>query len=133
MTDAPTKYRPFKPQVPSVTGDPNSGAVIAFSSKYSRDIALMAVAQMGGADGLVEWAQLSAANEADFWTKIFPKTITKEVVIDDRRTVVDLLRELDAEDAVFTMVQEPRPAVSPTDFAPVTVGVDDGEEDDDNE
>lgn len=113
--------------------DPQTGEVIAFTSRYSRDIALMAVKEMGGAKGLVDWAKSSKGREDDFWVKIFPKTITKEVVLDDRRNVVDLLAELDIEDARQKVIPNLSPApidAQFTDFAPVKLGVDDEDDED---
>lgn len=121
------------PMVPQVIGDPVTGEVVSFTSRYSRDIALTAVHQMGGAEGLVRWAKSKPAREDSFWEKIFPKTITKEVILDDRRNVVDLLAELDAEDEGRKLAGA-RPEVtveaSFTNFAPVRMGIDDGDDED---
>lgn len=122
----------IRPTTPTVIADSVTGEVLTFTSRYSRDIALTAVNDMGGAAGLVAWAKSKPAREDSFWEKIFPKTITKEVVLDDRRNVVDLLAELDAEDAGRRLTaprEQPKEAVF-TDFAPVKVGVDDDEDED---
>lgn len=82
------------PQLPAVMGDAD-GAVTVFSSRYARNIVHAATVAMGGAEGLVLWAKKSNDNEAAFWTKIFPKTITKELVVDDKRSIDDVINELD--------------------------------------
>lgn len=102
------------PQVPDVTGDAD-GAVTVFSSKYARNIVLAATQQMGGVDGLVLWAKSSPDRTDSFWQKIFPKVITKEIAIDDRRSVEDIIDQLDtapaaieyqpAPDAVFEEIE----------------------------
>lgn len=96
------------PQVPDVTGG-EDGAVTVFSSKYARNIVLAATQQMGGVDGLVLWAKSSEDRTDSFWTKLFPKAIVKEIAVDDRRSVEDVIDELDAPLAISHSSQENSP------------------------
>ncbi len=84
------------------------GVLTAFSGKYARNVALAVVHMSGGAEGLLAWKNRNPANETDFWTKIFPKTIQKEVEVSDRRSIEDVLAAIDGE---FTVVDNPVPAV----------------------
>lgn len=93
------------PQVPDVTGDAD-GAVTVFSSKYARNIVLAATQQMGGVDGLVLWAKSSEDRTDSFWTKLFPKAIVKEIAVDDRRSVEDIIDSLDAPLSISHNKQE---------------------------
>lgn len=89
--------------------------VAAAGSRFARDTALAVCAMSGGAAGLFEWAHRNASNEADFWTKIFPKTIQKDIVVDDRRTVDDIIMELSATDNTYRAVGS---AAAPPVFTP---------------
>lgn len=106
------------PQTPDVTGGPD-GAVTVFSSKYARNIVLVATEQMGGVEGLVAWAQSSPDRTDSFWTKLFPKTIVKEIAVDDRRGVEDIIDELDAVPAISHNTQENVPSVVDAEFEDV--------------
>lgn len=98
-------------QLPSV-GD--AGAVYANAGKYARNMVLTVVDMMGGAPGLYAWANENAQNKADFWTKLFPKVIQKEVEINDRRSIEDVLQIIDGE---YEVVEKPRSAESVAQFA----------------
>ena len=90
---------------------------------------------LGGTQGLVDWAQRSAQNESDFYTKLFPKVIEKSVEINDQRSIEDVLAVIDGE---FTEVPQAIPGVGDpgqfashgTGFAGPTIvfGVDEDEE-----
>jgi len=92
--------------VPAVGSD---GAVMAHAGKYAKNAVLTVFNMMGGANGLKEWAKKSAQNEADFYTKIFTKTIQKDVEINDQRSIEDVLAAIDGD---FTVVDNPAPAVT---------------------
>lgn len=86
------------------------GSVMAIAGKYARNAVLSVFEMMGGARGMYDWAKKSPANEADFYTKIFPKTIQKEFEINDKRDVEDVLAAIDAE---FTVVERVAPPATP--------------------
>jgi hypothetical protein len=95
----------IQPAPPAVYGA-DDGAVTVFSSKYARNIVLMATEAMGGVEGLVEWAKSSPDRTDSFWTKLFPKTITKEIAIDDKRSVEDIIDALDAAPVAISHNQQ---------------------------
>ena len=98
--------------LPAVGSD---GAVMAHAGRYAKNAVLSVFDMLGGANGLKEWTKKSAQNEADFYTKIFTKTIQKDVEINDQRSIEDVLDAIDGE---FVMVPNPAPAVSlPQDFS----------------
>lgn len=70
------------------------GAIIISAGKYARNMVLTAVQQLGGQDFVTQWAR---ENPTEFMTKLFAKTITRE--IDDKKvdTVESLLDAIDAE------------------------------------
>lgn len=86
-----------------------NGQVTLAGSKYARNIVLSAVHHMGGVAGLVTWAKATNANEADFWTKIFPKTVQREVEVEVKRDLTDVLVELDMLEGEFTVVPKSTP------------------------
>lgn len=85
------------------------GAVMVAAGKHARNAVLSVFEMKGGARGLFDWTNKSAQNEADYYTKIFPKTIQKEVEVSDKRGIEDVLSAIDAE---FTVVDNPLPTVS---------------------
>lgn len=127
MSFAPTS-------APLVASDPKTGEVVrVYDGKMSRNLIFAVQSQLEAeGNGLHAWVNQSKQNMSDYYTKIFTKTIVKQVEVDDRRTVVDLLNALDAEDEANKRLgvdQKPIEA-SFTEFAPVKVGVDDAEDED---
>lgn len=92
--------------VPAV--DPE-GVIIANAGKHARNAVLTAFEMMGGTAGLVTWAQRNAANETDFYTKLFPKVIQKEVEVSKQGSIEDVLNVIDGE---YTEVPNPLPTVA---------------------
>lgn len=109
------------------------GAVMTHAGKYAKHAVLTAFDMLGGVSGLATWANQTAANKADFYTKLFPKVIEKSVEINDQRSIEDVLAAIDGE---FTVVENPLPSMSApatqfgTGFAPpnIVLGVDEDEE-----
>lgn len=87
MTEAALLPPPTMP----VVGD-GMGAVVANSGRHLRNAIVTAFDMIGGVAALADWAQ---TNRTDFYTKLMPKVIPKEVLVDDRRSVDDLILELD--------------------------------------
>src|ERR1700753_1287271 len=96
-----------KPQLPSVMGGAD-GAVAVIGSKYVRNAVLGAFITNGGGAWVAEWSKRNPANESDFMTKILPKLIVKEVEVNDKRSVEDLLGILDGD---FVEVKPSVPSV----------------------
>lgn len=105
------------PTAPTVMGDAD-GAVTVFSSRYARNIVLMATEQMGGVDGLVKWAKSSPDRTDKFWTGLFPKAIVKEIAVNDQRSVEDIIDQLDAP-ALAAPSQENVPSPVDAEFEDV--------------
>ena len=82
------------PNVPAVMGGPN-GEVLALGGKHIRTAIASVFEALGGATGLEAWARSSGDRMDDFYTKLMPKIIPKEHIVDDRRSVDDLILELD--------------------------------------
>jgi hypothetical protein len=108
----------FRPLNPSTTpsrailpyGDAD-GAVIPHAGRYARECVLIAFEMIGGVDRMASWAN---ENPSEFFTKLYPKVITREVELNASRGMEDLLAELDArersrtpaEDAEYEIVDE---------------------------
>lgn len=80
------------PNLPAVPD--SAGGLMVSAGKYARSVVLGVFEQIGGQDAMAEWA---SANPSEFYTKLFAKTITREV--EERRvdSVEDLLDAVDAE------------------------------------
>lgn len=89
---APASIEGAKPQLPAVSA--GDGAVMISAGKYARNIVLGVFEQIGGQDAMAVWAQ---QNPTDFYTKMFAKTITREVEEKRVDTVEDLLDAIDVE------------------------------------
>lgn len=80
--------------MPALSGD---GAVMENMGKFSRGVVRSVFESIGGVERMAEWAD---ENPAEFYTKIFAKTITRETEISASEGVEALLERLDAaEDA----------------------------------
>lgn len=62
--------------------------------KYLKDAGIAVFHMIGGVERMAEWAN---KNEGDYYTKIYPKLLEKQVEITDMRTVEDVIDDLDAE------------------------------------
>ena len=71
-----------------------NGEIYRQVGKYARGAVLYAFENIGGPDGLVEWAE---ANQDEFYTKLFPKIIARESEVQHVRGVDDLMDLLDAD------------------------------------
>lgn len=91
MKNKPKLLRPG-PLTPAFGGDAD-GAVIPHAGRYARESVLTAFEMIGGVDRMADWAD---KNPGEFFTKLFPKVITKEVEVHASEGVEDLLARLDA-------------------------------------
>lgn len=96
----------------SLTYGDADGAVIPHAGRYARECVLVAFEMIGGVERMAAWAK---DNPTEFYTKLFPKVITKEVELHTSEGVEDLLARLDAkersgecpvEDAPYEVVEE---------------------------
>lgn len=76
------------------------GALLVHAGKYARTAVLTAFEMIGGTKRLADWAD---ENPGEFFTKVFTKTITKEIEGPSKDSIEDLL---DAVDAEFSEVDE---------------------------
>lgn len=83
-------------ELPSTAPD---GTIMVNASKYARQAVLVAFELIGGTKALAEWAVKSDENQRDFYTKIFTKTIQKDVEVGQRDDVEGLLAKLDKQQA----------------------------------
>lgn len=81
--------------VPLATGD-GHGAIMAHGGRHIKAAIATVFEALGGAQGLETWAKSSEDRKDLFYTKMAMKLIPKEVTVDDRRSVDDLILELDA-------------------------------------
>jgi hypothetical protein len=91
MSLSPRPPIPTSPRAVAPFGDAD-GAVIAHAGRYSRECVLLAFEMIGGVERMADWAD---RNPTEFYTKIFTKTITKEVEINASEGIEDLLLRLD--------------------------------------
>lgn len=71
-----------------------NGEIYAAVGKYARSAVLYAFENLGGGDGLTDWAQ---KNPDEFYTKLFPKIIARESEVTHHRTVDQLMDVIDAD------------------------------------
>lgn len=84
---APSRPAPSPPDV-------INGEIYRAVGKYARGAVLYAFERIGGPDGLANWA---VENPDDFYTKLFPKIITRETEVQHTRSVDELSTLLDAD------------------------------------
>lgn len=84
---------PALSNLPSVTSAPD-GAIMISAGKYARHAVMTAFEMIGGVKRMAEWAD---ENPGEFYTKMFAKTITREVEERKSDSVEDLLDAIDAE------------------------------------
>lgn len=88
-------------RVAAIGSDP-TGAVMVPSGRYARHATLTAFEMLGGVPALVEWAR---ENPGEYYTKLFAKTIQREVEVTSVRTIEDAIAEIDGVvDTVATEV-----------------------------
>lgn len=100
---------PVRSTSPELVGD-GHGAIISTGGRYVRNAVAAVFESLGGADGLECWVRSSPARLDTFYEKIAPKLIVKEVQVDDRRSVDDVILELDGHQPL-----PPRPAENVVD------------------
>ncbi len=72
----------------------SSGELIVNAGSYSRAAIIAAFEMNGGIQTFADWAEL---NKTEFYTKLFPKLIGREVEGQKSDDVEDLLLEIDAD------------------------------------
>lgn len=80
------------PNLPAVAD--SAGGLMVSAGKYARSVVLGVFEQIGGQDAMADWA---SANPGEFYTKLFAKTITREVEEKRVDSVEDLLDAIDTE------------------------------------
>jgi len=90
------------PSLPAAISASPDGAIMVSAGKHARNIVLTAFEHIGGLSRLVEEAD---ADPKWFYDKLFSKTIAKEVEIDKKDDVEDLIDALDAEFEEVTDVE----------------------------
>lgn len=92
LSPRPPALRP--PHAAAPYGDAD-GQVIAHAGRYARECVLIAFEMIGGVERMADWAD---KNPDAFFTKLYPKVITKEVEIQASEGIEDLLLRLDSGD-----------------------------------
>ena len=88
---------PTKKPLPPVPTTAPDGTIMVNASKYARAAVLTAFEMIGGTHALAEWAR---DNQSDFYTKVFGKTIQKDIEVGQRDDVEGLLERLDDEEVM---------------------------------
>jgi hypothetical protein len=73
--------------------DPD-GAVIHHVGRHAREAVITAFHMIGGVPRLADWAD---KNPGEFFTKLMPKIISKEVEVTAGGGIDELIRQLDAK------------------------------------
>lgn len=86
-----------RPPLPAASRQPTpfgdaDGAVIAHAGRYARECVLIAFEMIGGVERLADWAD---KNPDAFFTKLYPKIITREMEMTPSEGIEDLLLRLD--------------------------------------
>lgn len=84
--DAPAELPSVLPQ------SAPDGTIMVNASKYARNAVLTAFEMIGGTQEFANWA---SNNKADFYTKMFAKTIQKDVEIGTKDDIESLLDRVD--------------------------------------
>lgn len=92
MSLSPRPPIPAAPHAAAPFGDAD-GAVIAHAGRYARECVLIAFEMIGGVERLADWAD---KNPEAFFTKLYPKVISKEVEVTASEGIEDLLLRLDS-------------------------------------
>lgn len=80
---------------PAVMSGPDGSVIGSLNlGKYHRQAISTVFEMLGGVDGLHAWAQ---ENRSDYYLKLYPKIIPREVEVQASEGVEDLLRQLDAK------------------------------------
>lgn len=114
---------PTLPKAPSAPHLPDAvrGTIYENVGKYARGAVLFAFDQIGGPGALADWAR---KNPDDFYTKLFPKIITKEVEVTEKRGVDELLDVLDGDYEVVSAEDQAQSAPDPPAAGPHLPGPD---------
>lgn len=94
--DEQSGERPYTVDLVTVPQAAPDGTIQINASKYARSAVLTAFEMIGGTARLAEWAN---NNPSDFFTKVFTKTIQKDIEVGARDDVEGLLERLDLEDS----------------------------------
>jgi len=97
--------RPPPPKLPAVSGD-----FYTTAAKFSRDAVLFVYQDIGGHEAFADWAR---ENPDEFYTKMFGKTIQRDVQVEGTLSVEGLLEQLDSGEIVevdYSEVDNPMPA-----------------------
>ena len=76
----------------------NRGAIMTNVGKYARDSVLTAYEMIGGHGAFAEWAE---ENKGEFYTKIYPKIIGREVELKADDSIESLLDKLDRRSTII--------------------------------
>ncbi len=94
-----------------VTTVNSAGELMVNAGRYSRGAVIAAFEMMGGLDTFVDWA---SENKSEYYTKMFAKTIGREVENKSSDSVEEYLKILDGEaEDVTDRVETVRPDPSP--------------------
>jgi len=80
------------------------GSIIPHVGRYAREAVVTAFEMIGGVDSLADWA---GKNPGEFYTKLFPKVIAREVEVGASGGVEELLRRLDAGEHAQVISEDP--------------------------
>jgi hypothetical protein len=89
LSPRPPNLRPQHAVAPYGDAD---GAVMPHAGRYARECVLVAFEMIGGVERMADWAD---KNPTEFYTKLFPKVVTKEVELNASEGIEDLLLRLD--------------------------------------
>ena len=108
-------------QFNAVTAVNSAGELVVPAGRYSRGAVICAFEMIGGLEAFAAWAQ---DNEEAFYTKLFGKTIGREVEHKKADDVEDILKILDGEaeditDAEYVDEPLPRDEQRPVEFSPL--------------
>jgi len=95
-----------------------SADLYANVGRYAGAAVLTAFEQLGGIDGLVEWAGRTGENEEAFYTRIFTKIVSspKQVEVSGTLKIEEAIKALDLhEGSGYTVVSE-APYIDPEQF-----------------
>lgn len=82
-------------QLPSVM--PDGTFMATLGPKYMKNCGIAVFHMIGGVGAFAEWAN---RNKDDFYKSIYPKLLGKEVEINDRRSIEDVITDIDDEGVI---------------------------------
>jgi hypothetical protein len=93
---------------------PGTGLYVHASGRAANNMVAEVALKLGGVDGMHAWAK---ENLGDFYTKLFPKLMLKELNVSTQESIEDKLALLDEQDRASGRLIDAEPVPAEHSFA----------------